>query len=110
MFPLCYRITGDAGDPVLMEQGQFARVLNRDDLCQGRIKSETAFRDVVFPDAVPPIKTRLMLFSIASQKYASISALKVFSSNRSIGVKGCSLNFLMVKEVPREVTSVPNVS
>jgi len=44
----------------------------------GGMKSETAFNEVVFPDAVPPMKMRLLLFSMASQKYTSWSALKVW--------------------------------
>ncbi len=34
----------------------------------GGMKRATAFNEVVLPDAVPPTKRRLLLFSIASQK------------------------------------------
>ncbi len=34
----------------------------------GGMKRATALSDVVFPDAVPPTKSRLLLFSIAIQK------------------------------------------
>jgi hypothetical protein len=38
---------------------------------------ETAFIGVVFPDPVPPEKMSERLFSMAGQKYAICSALKL---------------------------------
>ena len=50
------------------------------------IKSNTAFKLVVFPLAVPPAKIRFFSFSMQSQRYAISSKLKVFQLMRSIGV------------------------
>ncbi|MHC1575113.1 MAG: hypothetical protein ACXQTY_04850 [Candidatus Methanogasteraceae archaeon] len=74
------------------------------------MKRETAFKIDVFPDAVPPAKMMLLPFSIASQKYASISMLHVPNPIRSIGVIGSPLNLRMVNELPRVVTSLPSVA
>jgi len=60
------------------------------------MNSETAFRLVVFPEAVPPAKIRLLWFSMESHRKAISSSENVFQLIRSIGVKGISLNCRMV--------------
>ncbi len=60
------------------------------------MKSETAFRLVVFPEAVPPAKIRFLLFSMHSHRKAIWSSENVFQLIRSIGVNGMSLNWRIV--------------
>ncbi len=78
-------------------------------LAMGGMKSEIAFKAVVFPDAVPPAKIADFPFSTASQMYAIESGAKVCHSIRSVGVIGSSLNLRMVNVDPWAVTSVPRV-
>jgi len=60
------------------------------------MKSETAFSEVVFPEAVPPAKMSDFWFSMLSHRNAICSSEKVFQLIRSIGVCGTSLNCRMV--------------
>jgi len=60
------------------------------------MNSETAFSEVVFPEAVPPAKMSDLLFSIQSQRNAISSSENVFQLIRSTGVNGTSLNCRMV--------------
>ena len=62
----------------------------------------------VFPEAVPPQMIMDSPFSTPSQKYAIISGLAVLVLHRSTGVKGLSLNRLMVKVEPL-VRDLPGV-
>jgi hypothetical protein len=66
----------------------------------GGIKSETAFKVVVFPEAVPPAKIADLPFSTASQIYAIERGTNVCHSMRSVGVIGYALNFRMVNVDP----------
>ena len=75
----------------------------------GGINSETAFNDVVLPDAVPPAKIRLLLFSMHNHRYAIALVENVCQPMRSIGVNGTSLNRLTVNVEPWAVTAVPRV-
>ena len=59
----------------------------------------------VFPEAVPPQMIMDSPCSTPSQRYAIISGLTVLYFTRSTGVKGLSLNRLMVKVEPLVVTS-----
>ena len=60
------------------------------------MKSETAFSEVVFPEAVPPAKMSDLWFSMHSHRNAISSSENVFQLMRSTGVKGTSLNCRMV--------------
>ena len=76
--------------------------------CHGR-KREQAFRDVVFPDAVPPTNSIDIPYCIAIQKKAICMDEKVLNSNKSTGVKGSSLKRRMVNVEPLVETSLPRV-
>jgi hypothetical protein len=64
------------------------------------MNNETAFSDVVFPDAVPPAKIADFPFSTHSQMYAIESGANVRHSMRSVGVIGSSLNLRIVNVEP----------
>ncbi len=66
----------------------------------GGMKSDMAFRVVVFPDAVPPANMQDLAFSTASQMNAIPSGEKVCHSIRSVGVIGSSRNFRIVNVEP----------
>src|SRR5665648_114803 len=75
----------------------------------GGMNSDTAFSEVVLPDAVPPAKIKLLLFSMQNHKYAIALVENVCHPMRSIGVNGTSLNRLMVNVEPWAVTALPSV-
>src|SRR4030042_5898703 len=64
------------------------------------MNSINAFSAVVFPLAVPPQNRLEAPSSIAIQKYAAISVDMDLYSIKSIGGRGISLNFRMVKVEP----------
>src|SRR5512137_72758 len=82
--------------------GSFSsRVSSRETIFDnGGMNSETAFRDVVLRDAVPPAKIADLPFSTQSQMYAIESGANVLHSIRSVGVIGSSLNLRMVNVDP----------
>ncbi|OPY34434.1 MAG: hypothetical protein A4E32_00160 [Methanomassiliicoccales archaeon PtaU1.Bin124] len=74
-------------------------------LAPGGMKSAMEFSAEVLPEAVPPQRIIDSPFSTPSQRYAIISGLTVLYLSRSTGVKGLSLNRLMVNVEPRVETS-----
>ena len=91
--------------------GSFSsRVSSRDmTFALGGMNKDTAFSDEVLPEAVPPEKMSVLLFSMQSHRYAISSVENVFHAIRSIGVMGTSLNLRMVNVLPRVVISLPSV-
>ena len=76
----------------------------------GLMNSNKQFNVVVFPEAVPPAISTETPFSRKNHIRASMEAEKVPNVIISGGVRGSSLNFLIVNVDPCMVTSLPNES
>src|SRR3989344_5861059 len=76
----------------------------------GFMNNESTFRREVFPVAVPPQTKKLKLCSTRNQKYERSFKSQVPNSIISTGVRGASVNILMVKLLPLLAMSVANVA
>src|SRR3989344_2843014 len=73
------------------------------------MNNERTLSREVFPVAVPPQTKKLKLCSTRNQKYESIFRSHVPNSIMSTGVKGFSVNILIVKLLPLLAMSVDKV-
>ena len=71
--PIRSRVTEESQFSCYSDSSRVSSMVSTFD--RGGMNIDTAFIDVVFPAAVPPAKTRLLLCSIASHRKASIETL-----------------------------------